>query len=57
VKRKEDKQKWDDRHWTEKARDEMAERDWRIFREDYSITIKGSIITIYFPSIFTQTNL
>jgi ATP-dependent RNA helicase DDX23/PRP28 len=56
VKRKEDKQKWDDRHWTEKARDEMAERDWRIFREDYSITIKGSIIIINFPSIFTQNN-
>ncbi|XP_059478818.1 probable ATP-dependent RNA helicase DDX23 [Neocloeon triangulifer] len=44
LKRKEDKQKWDDRHWTDKARDEMTERDWRIFREDYSITIKGGRI-------------
>lgn len=42
VKRKEDKQKWDDRHWSEKELDEMTERDWRIFREDYNITIKGN---------------
>lgn len=41
VKKREDKQKWDDRHWTEKNGDEMTERDWRIFREDYNITIKG----------------
>lgn len=46
VKRKEDKQKWDDRHWTEKEWDEMTERDWRIFREDYNITIKGKSINI-----------
>lgn len=44
VKRKEDKQKWDDRHWSEKDHDEMTERDWRIFREDYNITIKGGKI-------------
>lgn len=44
VKKKEDKQKWDDRHWTEKDHDEMTERDWRIFREDYNITIKGGKI-------------
>lgn len=44
VKRKEDKQKWDDRHWSEKEADEMTERDWRIFREDYNITIKGGKI-------------
>lgn len=44
VKRKEDKQRWDDRHWTEKDLDEMTERDWRIFREDYNITIKGGKI-------------
>ncbi|CRK93433.1 CLUMA_CG006969, isoform A [Clunio marinus] len=44
VKKKEDKQKWDDRHWTEKDIDEMTERDWRIFREDYNITIKGGKI-------------
>uniref|UniRef100_A0A1B0CEI7 Probable ATP-dependent RNA helicase DDX23 n=1 Tax=Lutzomyia longipalpis TaxID=7200 RepID=A0A1B0CEI7_LUTLO len=44
VKRKEEKQKWDDRHWSEKEIDEMTERDWRIFREDYDITIKGGKI-------------
>jgi hypothetical protein len=32
-----------DRHWTEKELIEMTERDWRIFREDFSISIKGSI--------------
>ena len=40
--RREDKQKWDDRHWQEKRVEEMTERDWRIFREDYNITIKGT---------------
>lgn len=44
VKKKEDKQKWDDRHWSEKDHDEMTERDWRIFREDYNITLKGGKI-------------
>ena len=44
IRRKEDKQKWDDRHWTNKAIDEMTERDWRIFREDYNISIKGGKI-------------
>ncbi|GAB0098266.1 RNA helicase [Sergentomyia squamirostris] len=50
VKRKEDKQKWDDRHWSEKEIDEMTERDWRIFREDYNITIKGGKIPNPFRS-------
>jgi ATP-dependent RNA helicase DDX23/PRP28 len=31
-----------DRHWTEKELIEMTERDWRIFREDFNISIKGS---------------
>lgn len=60
VKKKEDKQKWDDRHWTDKEHDEMTERDWRIFREDYNITIKGTFsrnfkltLTIYFNLFFT----
>lgn len=44
VKKKEDKQKWDDRHWSEKDHEEMTERDWRIFREDYNITLKGGKI-------------
>ncbi|XP_018567552.1 probable ATP-dependent RNA helicase DDX23 [Anoplophora glabripennis] len=44
VRRREEKQLWDDRHWTEKEISEMTERDWRIFREDYNITIKGGKI-------------
>ncbi|EEC05998.1 DEAD box ATP-dependent RNA helicase, putative [Ixodes scapularis] len=44
VKRKEEKQKWDDRHWSHKSLEEMQERDWRIFREDFNITIKGGRI-------------
>ena len=31
--KKEAKQKWDDRHWSDKDQDEMTERDWRIFKE------------------------
>ncbi|KAJ0101642.1 hypothetical protein Patl1_05642 [Pistacia atlantica] len=33
-----------DRHWSEKMLDEMTERDWRIFREDFNISYKGSKI-------------
>ena len=44
MKDKERKQIWDDRHWTEKPLDEMTERDWRIFREDYNISTKGGRI-------------
>lgn len=28
-------------HWSQKTRDELTERDWRIFREDFSISFKG----------------
>ncbi|GAB2277412.1 Envelope glycoprotein gp160 [Dionaea muscipula] len=31
-----------DRHWSEKPLEEMTERDWRIFREDFNISYKGS---------------
>jgi len=41
---KEEKRKFDDRHWTTKGLEDMTERDWRIFREDYSIAIKGGNI-------------
>uniref|UniRef100_A0A672RBP4 RNA helicase n=2 Tax=Sinocyclocheilus grahami TaxID=75366 RepID=A0A672RBP4_SINGR len=44
VRKKEAKQRWDDRHWSQKKMDEMTDRDWRIFREDYSITTKGGKI-------------
>lgn len=28
-------------HWSEKRREDMTERDWRIFREDFNISYKG----------------
>ncbi|KAF3791391.1 hypothetical protein EJ110_NYTH07041 [Nymphaea thermarum] len=30
-----------DRHWSEKKLEEMTERDWRIFREDFNISYEG----------------
>uniref|UniRef100_A0A5B7A0F7 DEAD-box ATP-dependent RNA helicase 21 n=1 Tax=Davidia involucrata TaxID=16924 RepID=A0A5B7A0F7_DAVIN len=33
-----------DRHWSEKKLEEMTERDWRIFREDFNMSYKGSKI-------------
>ncbi|KDE07375.1 hypothetical protein MVLG_02416 [Microbotryum lychnidis-dioicae p1A1 Lamole] len=36
----------DDRHWTEKSLDEMRDRDWRIFREDFSIAARGGHIPL-----------
>jgi len=38
----------DERHWSEKPLSEMKERDWRIFREDFSIATKG---IFYFNSL------
>ncbi|KAI0565688.1 DEAD box RNA helicase [Gracilaria domingensis] len=32
----------DARHWSEKPRTQMSDRDWRIFREDYLITVRSS---------------
>jgi ATP-dependent RNA helicase DDX23/PRP28 len=32
----------DDRHWLDKPLNEMMERDWRICREDYGITTRGT---------------
>nr|ASF90280.1 hypothetical protein SPAR01464 [Bartheletia paradoxa] len=37
---------FDDRHWSEKALSEMKERDWRIFREDFSIAARGGLIPL-----------
>ncbi|KAJ8654783.1 hypothetical protein O0I10_009504 [Lichtheimia ornata] len=42
--KKEAKMMWDDRHWTEKPLQQMTERDWRIFKEDFNITTKGGNI-------------
>lgn len=33
-----------DRHWSQKKLEEMTERDWRIFREDFNISYKDSKI-------------
>ncbi|CCH60781.1 hypothetical protein TBLA_0D02800 [Henningerozyma blattae CBS 6284] len=30
------------KHWSEKSWEEMTDRDWRIFREDFNISTKGS---------------
>ncbi|KAM7498008.1 hypothetical protein LguiA_022422 [Lonicera macranthoides] len=30
-----------DRHWSDKKIEEMTERDWRIFKEDFNISYKG----------------
>lgn len=38
---KEDKLAYKERHWTKKELSEMTDRDWRIFKEDFSITAKG----------------
>lgn len=32
----------DTRHWSQKKRIEMTDRDWRIFREDYMISIRAA---------------
>ncbi|KAF4922290.1 Pre-mRNA-splicing ATP-dependent RNA helicase PRP28 [Colletotrichum viniferum] len=32
------------KHWSKKALDEMRERDWRIFKEDFGIATKGGLI-------------
>ncbi|TFK54978.1 P-loop containing nucleoside triphosphate hydrolase protein [Heliocybe sulcata] len=34
----------DERHWSEKPLEEMRDRDWRIFREDFSISARGGQI-------------
>lgn len=44
MREKENKRRFDDRHWTEKSLEEMTERDWRIFKEDYNISCKGGRI-------------
>lgn len=34
----------DERHWSEKPLHEMKDRDWRIFREDFSIAARGTCL-------------
>lgn len=33
-----------DKHWSDKRLDQMRERDWRIFKEDFNISTKGGSI-------------
>ncbi|KAF1995156.1 DEAD-domain-containing protein [Amniculicola lignicola CBS 123094] len=33
-----------EKHWTKKALSEMKERDWRIMKEDFNISVKGGSI-------------
>lgn len=44
----------DERHWSEKSLDEMKERDWRIFREDFSIAARGK--RHFYPSWVALTS-
>ncbi|OAF71085.1 hypothetical protein A3Q56_01120, partial [Intoshia linei] len=44
VMKKETDLLWADRHWSEKDVEDMLERDWRIFKEDYNINVKGGRI-------------
>lgn len=41
---KKQKVDWDDVHWSKKPLSKMRERDWRIFKEDFSILTKGGNI-------------
>lgn len=41
---KERKINYADRHWSEKPLDQMRDRDWRIFKEDFNIACKGGSI-------------
>jgi ATP-dependent RNA helicase DDX23/PRP28 len=44
----------DERHWTEKPLNEMKERDWRIFREDFSIAARGKLLTFGCVDVVSQ---
>ncbi len=48
---------FDERHWTEKPLSEMKDRDWRIFREDFSISTKGSPSTTSIAVSLTNLSL
>jgi ATP-dependent RNA helicase DDX23/PRP28 len=44
----------DERHWTEKPLEEMKDRDWRIFREDFSISARGACVPLPFRSMLIR---
>jgi len=41
---KDERRRYDERHWSDKSLEEMADRDWRIFKEDFNITTRGGNI-------------
>ena len=45
-----------DKHWSEKKLEQMRERDWRIFKEDFNIATKGGSIPNPMRS-WTESNL
>jgi hypothetical protein len=52
---KERKINYADRHWTEKPLDQMRERDWRIFKEDFNISCKGITIVLHSVHVVVMT--
>jgi ATP-dependent RNA helicase DDX23/PRP28 len=40
----------DTRHWSDKKRSEMTERDWAIFREDHAISVRGGALATARPA-------
>lgn len=38
-----------EKHWSEKNREDMTERDWRIFREDFNISYRGAASNVVLP--------
>lgn len=47
----------DERHWSEKPLAEMRERDWRIFREDFSIAARGALWRLCQPALEANLTL
>ena len=39
----------DDRHWSQKPLSEMKDRDWRILKEDFNVSTKGSCVRTTTP--------
>ncbi|KAI5815942.1 pre-mRNA-splicing ATP-dependent RNA helicase prp28 [Pyronema omphalodes] len=44
--RKREATNWVDKHWSEKPLEMMKERDWRIFKEDFNISVRGGGIPL-----------
>lgn len=44
-------------HWSEKKLEEMKERDWRIFREDFSISARGKHPNLFLSLVIKTSTL